>query len=158
MVMISEFDWVQGFSVFVKGPSGERIGDFRYWTGEKFHFVAPNKGFHRFCFTNRSPYHETIGFDVHVGHFTLPDEHAKDAHLTPLLEHIAKLDEAINNIYFEQHWLQAQTDRRAIVNDEMIQRAVHKAMLESAALVGASVLQVYLLKRLFNRKLGTSMG
>jgi hypothetical protein len=39
----------------------------------------------------------------------------------------------------------------------MSQRAVHKAMLESAALVGASVLQVYLLKRLFNRKLGTSM-
>jgi hypothetical protein len=36
------------------------------------------------------------------------------AHLTPLLEHIAKLDEAINNIYFEQHWLQAQTDRQAI--------------------------------------------
>jgi hypothetical protein len=37
------------------------------------------------------------------------------AHLTPLLEHIAKLDEAINNIYFEQHWLQqAQTNRQAI--------------------------------------------
>ncbi|XP_062153516.1 transmembrane emp24 domain-containing protein p24beta2-like [Alnus glutinosa] len=155
--------WPQTFGgldvdLVVKGPSGEQIRDFRDWTGEKFHFVAPNKGVYRFCFTNRSPYHETIDFDVHVGHFALSDEHAKDAHLTPLLEHIAKLDEAINDIYFEQHWLQAQTDRQAIVNDEMSQRAVHKAILESAALVGASVLQVYLLKCLFNRKLGTSMG
>lgn len=42
------------------------------------------------------------------------------------------------------------------VNDNMGRRAMHKAMFESAALIGASVLQVYLLKRLFERKLGTS--
>jgi len=68
----------------VKGPSGEQIRDFRDWTGEKFHFVAPNKGVYRFCFTNRSPYHETIDFDVHVGHFALSDEHAKDGKRLPL--------------------------------------------------------------------------
>lgn len=42
------------------------------------------------------------------------------------------------------------------VNEGMSQRAIHKAFFESAALIGASVLQVYLLKRLFERKLGTS--
>lgn len=42
------------------------------------------------------------------------------------------------------------------VNDAMGRRAVHKAFFESAALVGASVLQVYLLRRLFERKLGMS--
>jgi len=42
------------------------------------------------------------------------------------------------------------------VNEKMGRRAVHKALIESAALVGASVLQVYLLQRLFERKLGTS--
>lgn len=42
------------------------------------------------------------------------------------------------------------------VNDGMSRRAIHKAMFESAALIGASILQVYLLKRLFERKLGTS--
>lgn len=31
-----------------------------------------------FCFTNSSPYPETIDFDVHVGHFAYYDEHAKD--------------------------------------------------------------------------------
>lgn len=42
------------------------------------------------------------------------------------------------------------------VNEAMSRRAVHKAILESLALVGVSVLQIYLLQRLFERKLGTS--
>ena len=35
-------------------------------------------------------------------------------HFAPLLEQIAKLEEALYNIQFEQHWLEAQTDRQAI--------------------------------------------
>jgi hypothetical protein len=35
-------------------------------------------------------------------------------HFSPLFEQIAKLDEALYNIQFEQHWLEAQTDRQAI--------------------------------------------
>lgn len=62
----------------VKGPSGDQIHDFRDKISEKIEFVAHQKGVHRFCFTNKSPYHETIDFDVHVGHFSYYDEHAKD--------------------------------------------------------------------------------
>lgn len=35
-------------------------------------------------------------------------------HFNPLLQHISKLEEALYNIQFEQHWLEAQTDRQAI--------------------------------------------
>lgn len=35
-------------------------------------------------------------------------------HFKPLFEHIGKLEEALYNIQFEQHWLEAQTDRQAI--------------------------------------------
>ncbi|KAK9148524.1 hypothetical protein Scep_007281 [Stephania cephalantha] len=52
-------------------------------------------------------------FDVQVNHFTHQDQHAKDEHVNPLLEHIAKLEDALYNIQFEQHWLEAQTDRQA---------------------------------------------
>lgn len=62
----------------VKGPSGEQIQDFRDRVSEKFEFVAHTKGLYRFCFNNKSPYHETIDFDVHVGHFAYYDQHAKD--------------------------------------------------------------------------------
>ncbi|RDX59104.1 Transmembrane emp24 domain-containing protein p24beta2, partial [Mucuna pruriens] len=146
----------EGVDLVVKGPSGEQIHDFRDKTSDKFDFVAHKSGVHKFCFTNKSPYHETIDFDVHVGHFSYFEQHAKDEHFTPLLEQIGKLEEALYNIQFEQHWLEAQTDRQAIVNDAMSRRAVHKALFESAALIGASALQVYLLQRLFERKLGTS--
>ncbi|CAK8539028.1 unnamed protein product [Lathyrus sativus] len=146
----------EGVDLVVKGPVGDQIQDFRDKTSEKFEFVAHKSGVHKFCFTNKSPYHETIDFDVHVGHFSYFEQHAKDEHFNPLLEQIAKLEEALYNIQFEQHWLEAQTDRQAIVNDGMSRRAVHKAIFESAALIGASALQVYLLRRLFERKLGNS--
>lgn len=35
-------------------------------------------------------------------------------HLVPLLEQIIKLEEALFNIQYEQHWLEAQTERQAV--------------------------------------------
>ncbi|XP_022848703.1 transmembrane emp24 domain-containing protein p24beta2-like [Olea europaea var. sylvestris] len=77
-------------------------------------------------------------------------------HFNPLLEQISKLEEALYNIQFEQHWLEAQTDRQALVNESMARRAMQKAFFESIALIGACSIQVYLLLQLFERKLGTS--
>ncbi|XP_051125957.1 transmembrane emp24 domain-containing protein p24beta2-like [Andrographis paniculata] len=150
------FGGEEGVDLVVKGPDGEHIHDFRDKISEKFEFMAQHKGIHRFCFTNKSPYHETIDFDVHVGHYLYYDQHATDEHFNPMLEMISKLEEALYNVQFEQHWLEAQTDRQVLVNEAMGKRAVYKAIFESLALVGASFLQVYLLQRLFERKLGTS--
>ncbi|PKI64135.1 transmembrane emp24 domain-containing protein p24beta2 [Punica granatum] len=159
VVIKSDSSWhysQDGVDLVVKGPTGDQIHDFHDKTSEKFEFVAHHKGLHRFCFTNRSPYHETVDFDVHVGHFAYYEEHAKDEHFSPLIEQIGKLEEALYNIQFEQHWLEAQTERQAIVNEMMSKRAIHKAVFESVALIGASFLQVYLLRRLFERKTGLS--
>ncbi|CAN6204967.1 unnamed protein product [Urochloa humidicola] len=146
-----------GVDLVVKDPRGDQIRDSRDKISDKFEFVVQKRGVHRFCFTNKSPYHETVDFDVHIGHFSYFDQHAKDEHFGPLFEQIAKLDEALYNIQFEQHWLEAQTDRQAILNENMGRRALHKALFESAGLVAASVVQVYLMRRrLFERKLGSS--
>ena len=40
-------------------------------------------------------------------------------HVKPLIEQIEKLANALYNIQFEQHWLEAQTDRQAIGKHEM---------------------------------------
>ncbi|CAL5393653.1 unnamed protein product [Camellia sinensis] len=146
----------QGVDLVIKGPHGEHIHDFSDKISGKYEFLVQKRGLYRFCFTNKSPYHETIDFDLYVGHFAYFDQHAKDEHFNPLLEQISKLEDALYNIQFEQHWLEAQTDRQVIVNEGMSRRALHKAMIESVALVGASVLQVYLMQRLFERKLSTS--
>ncbi|KAH0944047.1 hypothetical protein HID58_003684, partial [Brassica napus] len=159
VVIKSDSQWhfnEDGVDLVIHGPTGEQVHDFREQISAKHDFVVQKKGVYRFCFTNKSPYHETIDFDVQLGHFAYYDQHAKDEHFTPLMEQISKLEEALYNIQFEQHWLEAQTDRQAIVNENMSKRAVHKALFESFALIGASVLQVYLLRRLFERKLGMS--
>ncbi|KAF1891442.1 hypothetical protein Lal_00017078 [Lupinus albus] len=146
----------EGVDLVVKGPSGEQIQDFRDSLNEKFEIVARQKGLYRFCFINKSPYHETIDFDAHAFHFSYFDQHAQDDHINPLLEQISKLEEALYNIQFEQHWLGAQTERQAIVSNSMSSRALHKAILEAIALIGASILQIYLIRRLFERKLGVT--
>ncbi|XP_023741716.1 transmembrane emp24 domain-containing protein p24beta2 [Lactuca sativa] len=159
VVIKSETMWhfaEDGVDLVIKGPGDEHIHELLDKTSEKYEFLAPKKGVYRFCFTNKSPHHETIDFDVHVSHLAYHDQHAKDEHFTPLFEQISRLEEALYNIQFEQHWLEAETDRQAIVNEGMSKRAVHKAIIESAALIGASILQVYLLRHLFERKLRTS--
>lgn len=35
-------------------------------------------------------------------------------HFAPVIEQIGKLEDALYNIQFEQHWLEAQTERQAI--------------------------------------------
>lgn len=67
----------------INGPSGEYIHDFHDKLSEKYEFAVRNRGIHRFCFNNKSPYHETIDFDIHVGHFTYFDQHAKDGKPIP---------------------------------------------------------------------------
>eukprot|EP01018_Ginkgo_biloba_P018012 Gb_12384 [translate_table: standard] len=145
-----------GVDLVVKGPFGEQIHDSRDKSEDKFEFVAHKQGLYKFCFYNKSPYHETIDFDLHVGHIPYYEQHAKDDHFNPLMQQIAKLEEALYTVQFEQHWLEAQTERQAILNEAMSRRVIHKAFFESIALVGVSLLQVYLLRRLFERKLGNT--
>ncbi|KAL0399108.1 UNVERIFIED_CONTAM: Transmembrane emp24 domain-containing protein p24beta2 [Sesamum radiatum] len=159
VVIKSEGSWhysEDGVDLVVKGPNGEQIHDIHDKISDKHDFVAYHEGIYRFCFTNKSPYHETIDFDMHAGHFLYHDEHAKEEHFKPLFEHIGKLEEALYNIQFEQHWLAAQTDRQSNVNEKMSRGAIQKALFESAALILASGLQVYILRHLFERKLGAS--
>ncbi|CAN1781292.1 Transmembrane emp24 domain-containing protein p24beta2 [Linum perenne] len=153
----SPWEYIPGTVDFIiKKPNGDLFHEMLGQTDVKFEFEVHEHGVYRFCFFNKSPYHETIDFDVHISHFTYHDEHAKDEHFGPLMEQLSRLEEALYNIQFEQHWLESQTDRQALVNEKMSRKAMHKAMLESVALVGASLLQVYLLHSLFDRKLPQS--
>ena len=69
----------------IKGPSDEQLHDMRDKTSEKYDFIVYKKGLYRFCFTNKSPYLVTVDFDVHLGHVTYYDQHAKDGEIPVLL-------------------------------------------------------------------------
>ncbi|XP_022952151.1 transmembrane emp24 domain-containing protein p24beta2-like [Cucurbita moschata] len=162
-VVVSVHTWRHhahnGVDLLVKGPLGERIEEIRGKTSEKFEFISLRKGRYHFCFINNSPHQETIEFDIHINHYYEfyddDEQHVKDEHLSPLLAQIKKLGETLGVIEFEQQWLEAQTERQAKVNEAMSTMAILKAVLESAALIGASSLQVFLLRRLFEKKVGS---
>ncbi|KAG0624171.1 hypothetical protein M758_3G229200 [Ceratodon purpureus] len=164
VVIKSDYSWsfgsdtVAGLDLTVEGPAGHQVHSSKAKTEDKFDFIAHRKGMYKFCFFNRNSMHETVDFDVHVGyHIVNPyEEHVKDEHIAPLMTQIEKLEEGLYSIQFEQHWLLAQTDRQIIVNETMSRRFIYKAILEAVALIGCSVLQVVLLRRLFEKKLGHS--
>ncbi|KAG8387174.1 hypothetical protein BUALT_Bualt03G0225900 [Buddleja alternifolia] len=145
----------EGVDLVIKGPTDEQIHDFHDKISGIYEFIAQQRGVYRFCFMDMYGLHETVDFDVHVSHYMSYDPHARDEHFNPMLDQITKLEEALYSIQFEQHWLEAQTVSQALANEVMSQKAIYKAIFESIALVGASFLQVFLLQRLLDRKLGT---
>lgn len=62
----------------MKGPKGEQIHDFRDKISGKSDFVVHNEGVYQFCFSNKSPYMETVDFDVHSSHFYNDVKHAQN--------------------------------------------------------------------------------
>lgn len=62
----------------IKGPSGDQIHDFRNKISGKYEFVVHNKGVYSFCFYNKSPYPETLDFDIKVWLFADNVQLAKD--------------------------------------------------------------------------------
>jgi len=163
VVIKSESTWSfddnpKGVDLMVEGPAGHQVHFSKGKVEDKFTFIAVRKGMYKFCFFNRNTVHETMDFDVHVG-FHVYDplaEHVKDEHIEPLMMQIERLEESMYSIQFEQHWLLAQTDKQLVVNKTMSRRVIYKAVVEAVALIGCSVLQVYLLQRLFERKLNLS--
>ncbi|KAG0577351.1 hypothetical protein M758_5G143600 [Ceratodon purpureus] len=163
VVIKSESAWsfdhtAVGLDLIVEGPAGHQVHTSKAKVEDKFDFRAARRGLYKFCFFNRNSMHETVDFDVHIGyHIESPDEeHVKDEHIEPLMMQIERLEESLYSIQFEQHWLLAQTDRQEIVNQAMSKRFMYKAVLEATCLIGCSVLQVVLLRRLFDKKFAQS--
>ncbi|KAH7404000.1 hypothetical protein KP509_15G004700 [Ceratopteris richardii] len=146
---------VPGIDVSIEGPGNFRR-DIQDQPSDKIEFTAHKSGPYKICLKNKSPYAETVDIDVHVGHIPYYDEKVKNDHVDPLMGQIARLEEAIYSVQFEQHWLYAQTERQATLNEKLGRRLIYKAVWEALALIGASILQVYLLQRLFSKKLSNS--
>lgn len=68
-----------------KYGAGEQIHYFRDKASEKAEFVSYHEGVYGFCFTNKSPYYETVDFDVQAGHFMFHERQAKDGEQILLL-------------------------------------------------------------------------
>lgn len=163
----------------VTGPSDERVRDFDRRSTATFEFVLTMLTTISMPKTVRTKQSSFLSSFAHWWFLWISAEH-----INPILDQIAKLEEALYDIHFQQHWFDAQTERQSIgnnftlisanpdkiwkhslingfnltgkVNKTMSRRAIYKAMLGSFFLITASFLQIHLLKRLFDRKQGLS--
>lgn len=138
----------------VTAPTGTVILSQKGTAGHKFDFRAPRTGSYSFCFHNNGIVPETITFYVHVGH--IPSEHdlAKDEHLNPVTVKIAELREALEAVSAEQQYLRARDTRHRYTAESTRKRLVGYTMAEYLALIVASVSQVFLIRRMFNKSIG----
>uniref|UniRef100_A0A7N0SVK2 GOLD domain-containing protein n=1 Tax=Kalanchoe fedtschenkoi TaxID=63787 RepID=A0A7N0SVK2_KALFE len=142
-----------GVDLVVKGPHGEQVHDDRDKKTEHFEFVAQKKGIYKFCFTTKAGYTEMVDFNIAINH----EEHlepAKNEQLAGVQKYIGRLSKWLEAVEFKQRWLIADQHRLEEINRATNFWAIIKVAVESVALIGSSALQVYLLKRLFKRKVG----
>ncbi|KAH7428077.1 hypothetical protein KP509_10G074600 [Ceratopteris richardii] len=126
----------------VTSPAGTVVLSHQGTASNKFEFRAPRKGPYKFCFHNKGGTPENIAFYVHVGH--IPNDHdlAKDERLDPLNVKIAgsRTGEALEAISVEQQYLLA--------------RDLCHHYIEYLALIVASLSQVFLIRHMFNKRVG----
>ncbi|ERN01504.1 hypothetical protein AMTRI_Chr03g148250 [Amborella trichopoda] len=140
-----------GIDFTVTAPAGNVVYTLKGTSGDKFGFKAPRSGMYKFCFHNSYSTPETVSFYIHVGH--IPNEHdlAKDEHLNPVNVKIAQLREALESVTAEQRYLKARDARHRHTNESTHRRLIFYTLGEYAALLAASGLQIYYIRRLFNK-------
>eukprot|EP00245_Coleochaete_scutata_P003684 TRINITY_DN15516_c0_g1_i1.p1 TRINITY_DN15516_c0_g1~~TRINITY_DN15516_c0_g1_i1.p1 ORF type:complete len:215 (+),score=35.92 TRINITY_DN15516_c0_g1_i1:113-757(+) len=143
-----------GMDFYITGPDGHRAWSSMHKMEDKFSFLAGKAGLYRFCFNNHAHVPESVVFDVHVGHVTGPEDVAKEEKLSPLTVKLDKIREAVYSISADQHYLRARQLRHKKTMESTRRRVIWYAMLEAATLIGASLLQVYVLRRLFEKRIG----
>ncbi|GBG77542.1 hypothetical protein CBR_g23987 [Chara braunii] len=152
----SEHGWAsdeQGMDVQVTAPHGYNVYSARKKTEDEFLFHASKKGIYKFCFTNHAPYPEMVVFNLHITHHMAKEDVAKDDHFIPIINQVTSLEEALDSVYSELIYLRGRDMRHKKTAESTNRRLIVKASVQAAALVASSVLQVYLLRRLFEKRL-----
>ncbi|KAL3695277.1 hypothetical protein R1sor_009353 [Riccia sorocarpa] len=158
VVVEKDNDWYvdegEEVELVVTGPAGGTVTTLRSSVGDKFEFRAHRRGHYKFCFNNPTSIAEQISFSIHVGHIPQATEVAKDEHVFPLEVKIAQLREALESISLEQAYLKRRDIRHKKTNESTSRRLLWYTVLEYVALIGVSLLQVYLIQRLFSKRIG----
>lgn len=151
-------DWEHnGVDLVVEDPDGYKTYSTEGQTKGKFDFMSMRDGDYRFCFTNKSPVYESVALEVFVGHQVKADDVAKDEHITPIQEKLSGLSNSVTSIAYEAKWFHAQSKRQNELAKVTTRKLVTKTVIQSLSLLGCGFLQVYLLRRLFEKKMGRTM-
>lgn len=139
------------FEVF--NTDGDTIYTRHDSTEDNFQIVIGPAGDYKFCFHNKEHLAETVQFDLHMGHHTTNRKDiAKDDHVAVLMADLEVIAMHVGEIQADQAYFKGQELRARRTNESTRRKLVHYAIMETLILVGASALQVYVLRRMFEKR------
>eukprot|EP00897_Mesotaenium_endlicherianum_P005232 jgi/Mesen1/4737/ME000241S03783 len=151
---------------WVTGPDGRQVYSAHRQAEDEFQIRGAGRGVYTFCLLNYANAPETVDLHIWVqpdppllatmADVLIPRELAKDGPVEDALRALAGLQEQLGQIEVDQHYFRARYARRRLVAESTSRRLVCFALLEVAVLVGASVTQVVILRRMFERRYRSS--
>ncbi|CAI5504624.1 unnamed protein product [Closterium sp. Naga37s-1] len=159
-VVVSSQTWGEweslGVDIVVEDPDGYHVHSAQGQTEGVFSFESMREGDYKVCFTNKSPINEEIVFELHVGHHFSEKELAKEEHVEQTRDKAKNLYERVMVLSMHAKFRHSQAQRLNELAKTTTARLIFKTAVQSGALILCSSIQVYLLHRLFERKLGRS--
>ncbi|CAM6025463.1 unnamed protein product [Sphagnum balticum] len=143
-----------GIELVVTGPQGNKVHSSTNKEAEQFEFRAPRRGLYKFCFHNSALAPEDLTFYIHVGHIPGIQDFAQDEHLKPVNVKIAQLAEALEAVSAEIRYMQNRDKRHRSTNESTQRRLIAYTVAEYVMLLAASIGQVYLIRKLFSKRIG----
>lgn len=136
----------------ITNPVGDMIYQRNDAAEDNFQFVSTWAGEHKFCFHNKEHLSETVQFDIQIGHHTNRKEIAKDDHVALLMADLEVIAMHVGEIQADQAFFKGQELRARRTSESTRRKLVYYAIMETFILIGASALQVYFLRRMFEKR------
>lgn len=116
-------------------------------------YVAAVTGVYRLCFGNTmsTVTGKVVSFNMYVGNSMSKHDAATSAHLDPLEKSINMMAEGLNSLEDHQRYIATRTQRCRSTQDSTASRVLWCQFLETAGIIGISCLQVFFLRRMFEK-------
>jgi len=138
----------------VVGPDDRNVYTVQKETEGRFTFISHESGVYRFCFSNAmstvTP--KTVSFNLMLGEGSRRDQVAKSEHLSPLEKSVMALSEGLQQIQAEQEYMKMRERTHRNTSESTNARVLWWSLIEAAALVAMSVLQILYLRNFFEGK------
>jgi p24 family protein beta-1 len=140
----------------VTAPDGTMALSRRRESEGKYSLTAHMDGIYSICFSNQmsrlTPKEVDVEISVTGANNGGSDDLAKKEHLDPLEQQILQLSAAISAVHNEQKYMKMRETRHRFTNDSTNSRVLWWSFFEATILIGASLFQVYYLRRFFEQK------
>lgn len=139
------------FNLEVKRPDGTLIHSIFDKQESDFQFLAHSAGRYEFCLRSLSPGIKEVLWELHIGH-VITHEKALAEHVDEVSEIISQLSEHLEEIRQRTHYYRNRDEVHLSTMKSTDLRIALTAFLEAVFLVATCAVQIFFVRRMFDKK------